>query len=46
MTKYKLQIYGLEKAEEFEKENEAEDRQEYLERVQNKICRIEVIEDG
>lgn len=36
----KLWIYSLEEVEDYESEEEAEDRKEYLERVQGKICAI------
>ncbi len=42
---YTLKIYGLESVQEFNDKEEAEGELEYLERVQNKICRIEENQD-
>lgn len=40
MKKYKLKIYDFQHEEVFDDLSEAESQQEYLERVQDKICKI------
>ena len=42
---YRLHIYSGDEFEDFDTEEEAEDELEYLERVQNKICKVEKIEE-